>query len=397
MNLPIRIFGLAVVLTLAACDAGTDPPGGGGNVAATGTLNNSFDRPVDGAAMTFTSAAAAAPGAAGRSAAMPTFTATTSASGAFSLQIPPGTYAVAITHPAYGTLALTATVAAGGAVTFSAPASGPGGLATVIVNALNGQAVAGATAYCSYQRPDGSYNGGPSATQHDFRATSSATGQISVTGIPYGAVRCTATTAFGPVTIDLPIAATGTTSPPTTPAVPLPAAGEFRVVLTWGANPRDLDSHVTGPGSQGGRFHVYYASSTAPFANLDLDDTSGEGPETVTITATAAAARGMYRYSVHNFSDQSATGAAGIAGSPSTVRLYGPTGLLKTYTAPAVGTTTGNTWRVFELTINQDATFTLNDGNGASLRYVTATGAGDMGTFLTGGPDETPMPKGITL
>ena len=167
-------------------------------------------------------------------------------------------------------------------------------------------------------------------------------------------------------------------------------------MLTWGTSPSDLDSHVTGPGSQGGRFHVYYASSTAPFANLDLDDTSGEGPETVTITATAAAAQGMYRYSVHNFSTQGSAGAAGIAGSPATVRVYGPTGLLKTYTAPAAGAAGGNTWRVFEITV-QGTSFTLNDGNGASLGYVTASGAGDAGTFLTGGPGETPMPKGITL
>ena len=216
-----------------------------------------------------------------------------------------------------------------------------------------------------------------------------------MTGIPAGNVRCTASTAFGPVTIDIPIAATGTTSPSTTPAVPLPTAGEFRVVLTWGTSPSDLDSHMTGPDGTGGRFHVYYGDREATNASLDLDDTSGEGPETITISATTAAAQGLYRYSVHNYSDQSSTGAAGIAGSPAAGRVYGPTGLLKTYTAPAVGTSTGNTWRVFELTV-QGTSFTLSDNDGTSLGYVTASGSSDAGTFLTGGAAGV-VPKVATL
>jgi hypothetical protein len=390
-------LGLAFALTLTACDNGTDPPDG--SVAASGTLENSFDRPVDGATMTFTSDASRSTSASS----MPTYTATTGANGSFNLQIPAGSYNVTVTHPAYGSINLTATVSASGQVTFSAPVNGPGGLTTVVVNALNGQGIANATAYCSYQRSGGGYNGGPSATVYDFLATSNASGQINVTGIPYGAVRCITNTEFGPVTIDVPVAATGTTTAPPITAVPLPNVGEYRVILTWGTSPSDLDSHVTGPDGSGGRFHVYYGSSSFGNTMLDLDDTSGSGPETITVHAATAAAQGMYRYSVHNYSDQSTAGAQGIATSPTRVQVYGPQGLLRTYVAPAAAS--GNTWRVFDLTV-QGTSGVLSDGCPstlppttpcAGLGYFQASGSSDTGTFLTGGPGEPPSMKGLAL
>ena len=142
-------FGVALALTLTACDS-VATPGTGSAVDASGTLTNSFDRPVDGASMTFTSTMAGK-----SSAAMASVTTTTNASGGFTLQVPAGTYTVTITHPAYGSITLTATVSASGQVTFSAPATGSGGLSTILVNALNGQAVASATAYCSSSAPTG--------------------------------------------------------------------------------------------------------------------------------------------------------------------------------------------------------------------------------------------------
>ncbi len=377
-------LGLAFALTVTACDSGTDP-GTGGSVAATGTLNNSFGAPIEGATMTFAS------GAARGSASLPTYTATSGANGAFSLNIPPGTYTLTIGHPNYsgpGTT-VTVTVSASGQVTVQTPITGSGIIETIVVNALNGQGVPNATLAC--------YIGTTTTGVAAFSLTSDADGNVRSTGTPTGSLTCAASLSGTVIaTFPLTVATTGTTTAPPVTFVPLPSTGEFRVVLTWGTSPSDLDSHVTGPGSQGGRFHIYYSSPSAPFANLDLDDTSGSGPETVTITATAAAAQGMYRYSVHNYSDQSGGGAAGIAGSPAVVRVYGPTGLLKTYTAPPVGASTGNTWRVFELTV-QGTSFTLNDNNGASLGYVTASSSGDSGTFLTGGSGETPMPKGLTL
>ena len=63
------------------------------------------------------------------------------------------------------------------------------------------------------------------------------------------------------------------------------AAGNLRIVLLWGEEPSDLDSHLWGPTIDGtGKFHIFYGDktyyefdetgeSTIP-AFLDLDDTT---------------------------------------------------------------------------------------------------------------------------
>jgi len=57
---------------------------------------------------------------------------------------------------------------------------------------------------------------------------------------------------------------------------------EIRIVLSWGANPRDLDSHFVGED-----IHVFYGNKSAKGVNLDCDDTNGYGPETITIDTSA--------------------------------------------------------------------------------------------------------------
>lgn len=138
-----------------------------------------------------------------------------------------------------------------------------------------------------------------------------------------------------------------------------PETGAFRIILTWGQIPDDLDSHLTGP-SADGRFHIYYNNEYyGNDAELDVDDISSYGPETITIKNFTD---GMYRYSVHNFSDQSITGGSGIAQSPTTVEVYDHTGLIKSYTAPSF-TGEGNTWRVFEMDVT---------GTNANIRSINA-------------------------
>jgi len=52
----------------------------------------------------------------------------------------------------------------------------------------------------------------------------------------------------------------------------------MRIVLNWGQNPLDLDSHLSYKNQ-----HVYWDSKQGLAANLDVDDTDSYGPETVTI------------------------------------------------------------------------------------------------------------------
>ncbi|MFT5284246.1 MAG: hypothetical protein ACI8TQ_000402 [Planctomycetota bacterium] len=88
------------------------------------------------------------------------------------------------------------------------------------------------------------------------------------------------------------------------------AGGDARIVLTWGLNPSDLDSHLLSPVG-----HVFFGTPTAPGINLDVDDVTSFGPETISIDNVDLGA--TYRYFVHRFS-----GTGSLATSNATVRLF---------------------------------------------------------------------------
>jgi hypothetical protein len=123
---------------------------------------------------------------------------------------------------------------------------------------------------------------------------------------------------------------------------------DIRIVLTWGASPSDLDSHLTGPNTDATRFHVYYAGrgsfSSAPFAGLDVDDVSSFGPETISITQMNS---GNYRYSVHDFTNRTSSTSTALSNSGAKVQVYTSAGLIATFAVPSG---VGNLWTVFEMT-----------------------------------------------
>ena len=84
---------------------------------------------------------------------------------------------------------------------------------------------------------------------------------------------------------------------------PIPEPGEIRMVLNWGENPSDLDSHLKTPQINGQRYHIMYSnrgsSNSNPFVTLDVDDTDGYGPETITIKQTFS---GTYLYYIYQYS-----------------------------------------------------------------------------------------------
>lgn len=150
-------------------------------------------------------------------------------------------------------------------------------------------------------------------------------------------------------------------------------SGQFRTILTWGQNPSDLDSHMTGPAADGSRWHVYYSNKTAGGqCALDVDDTSSLGPETVTCPptgTTGALQPGVYRYSVHHYS-----GSENIGNSGANVRLEFGNGQTYNFTPPA-GTYVGSrdVWTVFELTVHADGTSNVAPVN-AVMAGVSASG-----------------------
>jgi hypothetical protein len=125
-------------------------------------------------------------------------------------------------------------------------------------------------------------------------------------------------------------------------------AGIARVVLTWGAAPSDLDAHLTGPDSTtGNRFHVFFGdqgrSDSLPHAALDIDNTDGFGPETITITKQFS---GVYRFSVHDYTNSDLNPSSALAGSGARVQLFLNGALSKEFFVP---NQPGTLWTVFEL------------------------------------------------
>lgn len=95
--------------------------------------------------------------------------------------------------------------------------------------------------------------------------------------------------------------------------VPEGAENEIRVVLTWGSTPLDLDSYLY---CEAGTLFFENRALTAgggTIADLDLDDTDGNGPETITIYEP----NGRYEITVADFHHTNS-----IADSGANVTVY---------------------------------------------------------------------------
>lgn len=130
-------------------------------------------------------------------------------------------------------------------------------------------------------------------------------------------------------------------------------SGQYRVVLQWGSAPSDLDAHLTGPLTAGGRFHMYWYYAvqyghTNPWpgiVTIDRDDTTGNGFETITLYQQNA---GTHRYSVHDYTNRSKTSSYALSGSGAQVSVYKGSSMLQRFNVPT--NSGGTVWTVFELT-----------------------------------------------
>jgi hypothetical protein len=135
------------------------------------------------------------------------------------------------------------------------------------------------------------------------------------------------------------------TAAPIALTAPLASSSQYRVVVAWQTG-IDLDGHLTGPAASG-RFHVWWNEETnlvnPVTAQLDRDDLTGAGPETVTFTA----GNGDYNFSVHNYMGRDASGSVNLAQSGVTVRVYQGNQQVAFINAPSGG---GTLWKVFRIT-----------------------------------------------
>lgn len=147
----------------------------------------------------------------------------------------------------------------------------------------------------------------------------------------------------------------------------------LRIVLDWGANPSDMDSHLY---SQDG--HVYYLKRQGHRANLDVDDVDGFGPETITIEEKPPGRK--YLYAVHNFTEGDRKGTTSISTiSKAKAFVYVGSTLVRTFYPPR--SKIGNTWVVFGIgdngefyDINKFADFSNREQVGTFMGSIIASG-----------------------
>lgn len=132
---------------------------------------------------------------------------------------------------------------------------------------------------------------------------------------------------------------------------PILSPGETRIILTWGETPWDLDSHLTGPLPDGTRFHMYFpyaekndGSPWPEYVKLDLDDVTSYGPETTTIYQQIS---GIYRFSVHDYTNRNSSNSYALSNSGAQVRVYRGSNLVATFNVPP--NQEGTLWTVFEM------------------------------------------------
>jgi hypothetical protein len=233
---------------------------------------------------------------------------------------------------------------------------GASALTMTVTDALTGSAIVGATVQASGQT-----------------ATTDSSGQATLTNLPTNQQVTVTVTASGYISQSMQVTiACGEAQQQgiallssTDTGV---AAGDIRIILTWGENPRDLDSHLTGPkDGSSDRFHVYYSArnncSSSPCdssipAWLDVDDTTSYGPETITIQkVNGAFVSGTYRYYIHHYA-----GSSDIPNSSSSIQVYRGSDLLRTFTPPSTSQSVGDdwVWSVFTMDVSSSGSVSIS-------------------------------------
>jgi len=114
--------------------------------------------------------------------------------------------------------------------------------------------------------------------------------------------------------------------------------GKLRIVLDWGASPRDLDAHLV----KHDEYHISYRDmkNFREKVWLDRDDRNGYGPETITVIKPKS--EGTYDYYVHDY-----TQSGSIGKSRAHVHIYSSIGISHSFQIKP--TLLGNHWLVFSI------------------------------------------------
>jgi hypothetical protein len=284
-----------------------------------------------------------------------TATGITQGDGGYELSVPGNTgYKVIFSKPGYLNAEYQNVNVAINSNTFLEPVlqinqlySGNGNISGTIINALDGSGIASVTLQLR------SGINVTSGTLISSTITSNA-GTYTFNNIPAGNYTIEASSTTFNTTFFTVICLGGqTTENQDATMSPILNMGEIRIVLTWGELPYDLDSHLTGPLPDGSRFHMYFIYSGVGYSpwpetvTLDRDDIDSYGPETTTLFQQID---GIYRFSVHDYTNKNSTSSTALSNSGAQVKVYKSTGLIATFNIPPnIG---GTLWTVFEMSNN---------------------------------------------
>ena len=283
--------------------------------------------------------------------AAPISTQKTAADGRFSFNVSEGNYRLVISADGYRTLTSNQQVGRDEIkytehmLLMDNSQTGTGTAGGTVSNALNGRGISGARI-----RLRNNWNNISGPYMDGFETVTNSSGRYTVTNIPVGYYTVEASL-DGYVTgyTNIIVLSENAKTDFDFTITPELAADEIRIVLTWGSTPSDLDSHLIGRTPDNGTFNVYYSNKVYRFngvemANLDVDDTSSYGPETITILEDIY---GTYTYAVHNFSNRSSSSSTALSFSGAVVRVFIGSIQVAEYHVPT--DQIGTYWTVFQI------------------------------------------------
>jgi uncharacterized protein YfaP (DUF2135 family) len=145
---------------------------------------------------------------------------------------------------------------------------------------------------------------GATVRLNGFTATTDSGGAFTIANVPPGSYQAEAS-APGFISQTQQVTVQPTQSPQISFALAT-AFPNLNFTLLWGAQPEDLDAHLSGPGTaQPPRFHAFFLNrDPETYVSLTLDDRDGFGPERMIVRtnpATGQYVAGDYHFWVDNF------------------------------------------------------------------------------------------------
>lgn len=276
---------------------------------------------------------------------------TTDENGKFSFNVSKGNYCLVISAAGYRTLTSNQSVAEDEIkytehiLLMDSAQSGLGTAGGTVSNALDGKGLSNVKLKL---RAD--WNNTSGAYVENFETTTNSSGKYSISNVPVGYYTVEASCG-GYVTgySNIIVLSDGAKEDFDFTITPVLSDDEIRIVLTWGATPSDLDSHLIGKTPSGGSFNVYYHNKVYTFegremANLDVDDTSSYGPETITILENVY---GNYIYAVHDYSHKNSSASTALSFSNAIVKVFIGSTQVAEYHVPT--DQIGTYWTVFQI------------------------------------------------